>query len=143
MTLPAYCLSAEHWADFAVAALTHRAAGGLDLEAEERRVGGKAARLAWLDQLGVPVPPFRVLTVESFRAHLHSPVVAAALGEGMLRLAELEPGQQSPRATLASASKLLRTAVEEADLDRATQSTVAEALDALGPGPYAVRSSMI
>ena len=80
------------------------------------RVGGKAAGLARLHALGGNVPPWRALPIESFAAHW----AANRLG---------------PDATVEA---ILATRAEAALVD-----VIAAALQDIGPGPFAVRSSMV
>jgi pyruvate,water dikinase len=109
----------------------------------ERDVGGKATGLAFLHRLGLPVPAFSVLPAELFRAHLRRGGVPAALGEAMLELAEVEPGLPPAPAALRRASALLCGAVGAAEPDGVLREAATVAIDAIGDGPYAVRSSMV
>jgi len=107
--------------------------------AELQRVGGKAAGLALLHRLGVRCPEFFVVTAEAFRAHLRKGETPAALGEAMLAFAD---GQMAP-GDVAELSARLREAVESSPLDAELVEEIEAATGQLGPGPYAVRSSMV
>jgi phosphohistidine swiveling domain-containing protein len=111
--------------------------------ADPGQVGGKAAGLASLEELAMPVPPFRVLPQSLFRAHLLRGGIPAALGETMLMLADLESGDAAARTVVSDASALLRSAVETAEPAPSLREVVTTAVEELGAGPYAVRSSMV
>lgn len=108
--------------------------------ADPKLIGGKAAGLARLHQLGVRCPEFFVVTASAFRAHLRKGQIAAALGETMLALAD---GGVASAVDLVEVSARLRTVVELEPLDVELASMIEEATVELGPGPYAVRSSMV
>jgi phosphohistidine swiveling domain-containing protein len=116
-------------------------AGDVDV-AELQRVGGKAAGLALLRRLGIRCPEFFVVTADAFRAHLRKGETPAALGEAMLAFAELEDGRMAP-GDVAELSARLRAAVESVPLDAELVEGIEAATGQLGPGPYAVRSSMV
>lgn len=97
------------------------------LRAGEARIGGKALGLARLHEAGAKVPPWFVVSADAYRAHVArnglGAELAAAGGDG--------DGAR------------LRAAVERAPIDPALAAAVEDALGGLGPGPYAVRSSMV
>ncbi len=95
------------------------------MRASEARIGGKAAGLARLQHHGANVPPWFVVPTEHFRAHLES---VGLLGAGAL-------------ANESDASTITKS-ITERDIGKLSRQAVAVALAGLGPGPYAVRSSM-
>jgi pyruvate,water dikinase len=113
--------------------------GGLD----EGAVGGKAAGLDLLLRTGARVPPFFVVPATAFRAHLRDPGVVGQVGESVLRLAELPAGLRGDPAALTGTYAELRAAIERTPLPRELRQAIEAAAGGLGPGPYAVRSSMV
>lgn len=111
--------------------------------AGERRVGGKAAGLAAIEGAGLEVPPFCAIATDAFRDHMRRGEVPLALGRAMLDLAELDLAAVGAAAAIAEVAGPLRAAVESAAPSDTLTVAVEEALDELGPGPYAVRSSMV
>ena len=131
------------------AAGTARAAGSVVIPAAgvaaagERRVGGKALGLARIAAAGLAVPPFCVIASDAFRDHLRGGELPGALGRAVLDLADVDPGAPGAPAALAEVARALRAAVEGAPPAPSLADAVAGATDELGPGPYAVRSSMV
>jgi pyruvate,water dikinase len=111
--------------------------------AGEGRVGGKAAGLARLHAAGAAVPPWFVVAADALGAHLDAaglrPEVEAALGA----LAALPADDAATRARLEAASAQLRPRVAAIRPTAGLAASVTAALRELGPGPYAVRSSMV
>jgi len=109
---------------------------------DEASAGGKAAGLDLLLRNGAEVPAFFVVTAASLRAHLRHPEVAAQLGASMLSFAELPADLRSDPAALKEVSAGLCAAIERAPLADELRQAIELAAAQLGPGPYAVRSSM-
>jgi pyruvate,water dikinase len=102
-------------------------------------IGGKAGGLLRLARAGARVPAWFAVTTRAFHAHLQRAGLVEALAGAPLvgdiagtQLAELE------RRTAA-----LRQAIEAVAPDPDLVAAIHAALPALGPGPYAVRSSMV
>ncbi|HEV7805579.1 MAG TPA: PEP/pyruvate-binding domain-containing protein [Solirubrobacteraceae bacterium] len=110
---------------------------------DELLVGGKAYGLARLVAAGARVPPFCVVPTAVFRAHLRSADLLADIGEAMLLLGDIPARRRSDPAALDEVSALLRCAVERAPLHEDLRAAIEAAVADLGPGPYAVRSSMV
>lgn len=104
--------------------------------AADDRIGGKARGLADLHLLDCPVPDFCVVGSEAFRAHLRTGGIPAALGLAELRLAD------DPRG-VADVARGLYDAVAGVPAQEDVATSIAAALERLGGGPYAVRSSMV
>ena len=113
-----------------------------DWEPDEAVVGGKAAGLHLLCRTGARVPAFFVVPAAVFRAQLRHRDVAGRVGELLLLLGELPAGLPAGPAVLGDASARLRAALEGAPLPEGLAGAVEAAAAGLGPGPYAVRSSM-
>src|SRR5689334_12912295 len=113
-----------------------------DWEPDEAVVGGKAAGLHLLCRTGARVPAFFVVPAALFRAHLRHPEVAGRVGELLLLLGELPAGLPAGPAVLGDACAGVRAALERAPLPEGLGAAVEAAAAGLGPGPYAVRSSM-
>jgi pyruvate,water dikinase len=111
-------------------------------ELGEQRVGGKAAGLELLRRVGARVPAFEVLPTECFRAHLRRPEVVGGIGEALLALGEHPAAQTDPTA-LGEISALFGAAINSVPANADVRGAVQRSLDALGDGPYAVRSSMV
>jgi pyruvate,water dikinase len=111
--------------------------------AQEAWVGGKAAGLGRLLRAGARVPPFRVVPTSVFRAHLRAAGVLAGIGEAMLLLGEVPGERRTDPAALDEVSARLRAAVEGTPLPDGLLTAIEAAVAELGPGPYAVRSSMV
>jgi pyruvate,water dikinase len=109
---------------------------------DERHVGGKAAGLARLVRTGARVPPFCVVPTAVFRAHLRSGEVMACLGEAMWLLGERSGAGAQPDA-LDEVCSRLRAAIERLPMREDLRAAIETAVADLGPGPYAVRSSMV
>ncbi|MEZ5077268.1 MAG: PEP/pyruvate-binding domain-containing protein [Solirubrobacterales bacterium] len=111
-------------------------ASGLS-SASNLQIGGKAAGLLAMSEDGVSVPAFFVIASAAFRRQLRIPEAATAMGELMIDLGE--GGDVSG----SSAAKRLRSAVESQPSEPDLISGIHTALGALGPSPWAVRSSMV
>lgn len=115
-------------------------------------VGGKAEGLLRLGRAGATVPAWFAVTTEAFSAHLQRAQIEA---DGTLALAAngsadgsangSPDGLVDPKnlADLEQRTAALRQRIEQTPLDPQLNEPLAEALAALGPGPYAVRSSMV
>jgi phosphohistidine swiveling domain-containing protein len=108
------------------------------IAAPEAAVGGKARGLAALASLPVDVPPWFVITDAAFQAQLD-----ARVDEELARLSAVDPASDGFRDAVDQASRSLARAVERSLLPDALRDGIADALGALGPGPVAVRSSMV
>jgi phosphohistidine swiveling domain-containing protein len=106
------------------------------------QVGGKAAGLLLLQRVGARVPPFYVLPTECFRAHLRREDVVGDVGEALLLFAETREPREA-QVALVEVARRLQTAIEKVEPAEEVRCAVADALADLGPGPYAVRSSMV
>jgi pyruvate,water dikinase len=102
------------------------------LRAGESRVGGKATGLARLAAAGVRVPSWVVLPVEAFQRHLEQTGLADRIAT---QLRELDLGR------VEAAGRELRRAVEAAPAPVHLAGALGAALP--GPGPFAVRSSVV
>lgn len=101
------------------------------------RIGGKAEGLLRLGSAGARVPAWFAVTTEAFHSHL----VRAGLVEEIERtLAGLDP-DLLPELERRTAE--LRHRIESAPLDPGLEEQIRAALPVLGPGPFAVRSSMV
>lgn len=109
------------------------------------RLGGKGAGLAELVAAGVHVPAFLVITAGPFRRHLHRGRIPASIGQAELRLAETGTDTGDPRvqAALERISTTLTAAVGSVSLETHLGEALRSTLPVLGPGPFAVRSSMV
>jgi pyruvate,water dikinase len=105
------------------------------------RIGGKAHGLARLVAAGARVPPFCVITTEAFAEHLGAPGLAPQVEEALRALAALDGTRD--RAALEQRAALLRDHIDAAPLPAALAAAVQALLPGLGPGPFAVRSSMV
>lgn len=103
------------------------------------QVGGKAAGLLAIRAAGLATPEFFVVPAGAHRAHLRHASTAALIGTLALDLADTDDAV----AAAAKHSAALREAVVAVPLDAGLTSSVMAALGTLGPGPYAVRSSMV
>lgn len=102
-------------------------------------VGGKAAGLLSIVAAGLQTPAFFVLPASAHRRHLRQQRIATALG--VLAL-ELEDAADAAHAIAVRAEGLC-TAVLNAPLADAVSTDLCAAARDLGPGPFAVRSSMV
>ncbi len=111
--------------------------------AGEGRVGGKAFGLARLARIGANVPPFRVIAADAFATHLENPAIADVLRDRIQRISRIDPRTPAGASDIEAAAAPLRQVIESQPLAADVRAALAEALAALGPGPYAVRSSMV
>lgn len=103
-------------------------------DADAARCGAKAANLAHLRRLGLPVPPGVVLTAEAFEAFLDAGGLRARIAATLAGVCSLDPTALHARA------ERVRALVERAPLPAA----VTEALATVRfPGRFVVRSSAI
>lgn len=106
---------------------------------EYARLGGKALGLVKLATVeGVDVPPWFAVESAASVGHL----ARAGVIEDVLRVLD-NPVFENPQADLARFSADLRKAITETDLSPELIAEVEDALKDLGPGPFAVRSSMV
>src|SRR5262249_7621657 len=98
------------------------------------KIGGKAAGLARLEGAGGRVPPWFVITVDSFAAHLTQGDIDATIDR---ELAQLRPQ------SVEEAPQRLRRAIEAHPPPPVVRIALSGALAQLAPGPWAVRSSMV
>lgn len=111
------------------------------LWAGEALVGGKALGLAELSIHGATVPPWFVIDVRACRAAFDAAGLSVRLRRDLRRLHDMDLSVDRDRAEYDSIAEAMHEAVIRNA--RPPASTVAAALDELGPGPYAVRSSMV
>ena len=107
------------------------------LTASEESIGGKALGLARLEAAGARVPSWFAVPTEAFETHLEHAGVTPML-EPLARIGGLRASEQGD--ALAEAAREIRGAVESQPLDPAVAAELARALEALGPGPFAVRN---
>jgi phosphohistidine swiveling domain-containing protein len=112
-----------------------------DTSVEESDIGGKASGLTRLLAQQLEVPPFFIVRCAAFRAHLATGEVSAALGRVILSADDHAP--DAPDCDTNSRSSELRRAIGDLPLAMTLEEEIATALNQLGPGPYAVRSSMV
>ncbi|MCP4656300.1 MAG: hypothetical protein GY856_12880, partial [bacterium] len=117
-------------------------AAGDALAAGEPRVGGKAVGLARLVRAGATVPPWFVVPAEHFTTHLARTGAASLIAGEMVHIAAFDPGDPAAADTLADAATRIRRAVTALAVDETLLNALAAALETLGPGPFAVRSSL-
>ena len=114
-----------------------------DVRAEdEPYVGGKAAGLARLGARGARVPPWFVVSVEAFRAHMEKTGLASQIAAELSSLRAAAEASPSSSTRIEEVAAALRAAVEATALDGELAAEVARALAQIAPGPFAVRSSM-
>lgn len=101
------------------------------------RCGGKAVGLSLLKELGLPVPPGRVLTASAF-GHVVRWTGLDAFIRRQLRVARAG----DPDAII-RACALIQEAILDAALPPALEEAIGQAAAALGPGLLAVRSSAV
>jgi rifampicin phosphotransferase len=106
----------------------------------EKQIGGKAVGLARLCAAELQVPDFFVIPCDWFREHLKNGGIPSALGSAMLTIGDHE-GLIDIGESQKSIS--LRGAVEDEPIAASLRNAIVDALDKLGEGPYAVRSSMV
>ncbi|UQX10164.1 PEP/pyruvate-binding domain-containing protein [Candidatus Mycobacterium methanotrophicum] len=104
-------------------------------EPDSCRIGGKAWGLAEISRAGFEVPNFCVLPTQVFTEHISSKCAES------FAKAIFSESNNSGVAT-AGALACLSDAVRQSSLDLYLIEELAKKLDELGPGPYAVRSSM-
>lgn len=102
-------------------------------------VGGKAAGLLAIRAAGLTTPAFFVVPAAAHRGHLRQTGIAAQVGTLLLELADSD----DPAAAAAKHAAALREAIVAAAIDPALADALVAGLGGLGPGPYAVRSSMV
>lgn len=110
------------------------------VDVDESLIGGKAVGLVRLHSSGVQGAPFFVITCRPFRRHLETGAVPAALGRALL--AQHEAREEDP-ISIVRCGSWLRSAVESEPLDAGLCEEITVAVAELGPGPFAVRSSMV
>lgn len=118
--------------------ILHPAEGTKEAEAF---VGGKAAGLLRLHAAGAVVPAWFAVRTEAFLAHLTRAGLSdsGAAASGLM----LGPIDGIDLAELERRTAQLRQKIVEAPLDTAISEELRATLPRLGPGPYAVRSSMV
>ena len=102
----------------------------------EQQLGGKAMGLAKLVVAGARVPPWFSITADEFVRHLAR---AGMLDRIRARLSELA---EAPQLDQVSVTEMQRW-VTSLTLDSDFIASVEDALQTIGPGPFAVRSSMV
>lgn len=114
------------------------------------RVGGKAAGLARLDEVGAVVPAWVVLPSSALARHLgQSPALAAELAGSLASLMALDAHDLNHLSdpvllpTFQAEAAAMQRALLSSPLDAALVESITQALAALEPGPWAVRSSMV
>lgn len=107
----------------------------------EAFAGGKAQGLARLLGAGARVPAFFVVHSDAFQAHLQRGALGQEVSDALAALAQLDPKTQL--AQLERDAEALRHRIEQTPLTAADAAAVLAEVTALGPGPYAVRSSMV
>jgi len=111
-------------------------------DAGEDEVGGKALGLARLERAGAQVPPWVVLSAGSLVDHLGDRGSARGLRTEFALLDGLNPDSPDCRRTIERSAGRMRDIVLRAGLPEHLREDIADALEGLGPGPFAVRSSM-
>ncbi|HNN95078.1 MAG TPA: PEP/pyruvate-binding domain-containing protein, partial [Pseudomonadota bacterium] len=107
----------------------------------ESFVGGKAAGLLRLHAAGAVVPAWFAVRTEAFLAHLtRAGLSDSGAADSGLMLGQIEG---LDLAELERRTAQLRQKIVEAPLDTAISEELRATLPRLGPGPYAVRSSMV
>ncbi len=102
----------------------------------EEQLGGKAIGLAKLAIAGARVPPWFSVTADEFLSHLAQ---AGLLERIRARLSELSETSELDQASVTE----MQGWVTNLTLDPEFVASVGEALQSIGPGPFAVRSSMV
>ena len=110
--------------------------------APESTVGGKALGLAELGDLDVVVPPWFVVTDAVFQAHLDRSSTGARVDDELARINEHDPAAPDFRRSVDYTARILARGVERTLLSDGFRARLLAALQDLGPGPVAVRSSM-
>ena len=93
--------------------------------------GGKGFQLQRLMQCGLPVPPAFVILADAYRAHIEQASVRT----------HLDRIRAAPQTEQSVCLAQLRAAITAAPLDTTLRAGVATAVEQLGDGPLAVRSS--
>jgi phosphohistidine swiveling domain-containing protein len=106
------------------------------MAAGEGQVGGKTMGLARLDGADAHVPPWFSVTVDGFVGHLAK---AGVLDRIRARISELAETQEFDEARVTE----MQGWVTNLTLDPDFVQSVGDALQIIGPGPFAVRSSMV
>ncbi|MEE2786227.1 MAG: PEP/pyruvate-binding domain-containing protein [Myxococcota bacterium] len=113
------------------------------LDAGEPQVGGKAFGLARLKATGVCVPPWRVITADACLTYLRESPTYPSIVQVMDGLAELNPQDRAHRQHLEAVSQRIRDDIAASPVPFVNPDQPPTWLQALGPGPFAVRSSMV
>jgi pyruvate,water dikinase len=104
-------------------------------------VGGKAWGLAALAGAGVRVPAWLVVPADALAEHLDALGLTERVGAELARLAAWRGAEPDARREAARAARALAPALAPLAPDAALAAALADAVRALGPGPFAVRSS--
>ena len=105
------------------------------MAAGEHQAGGKAMGLARLEAAGARVPPWFSITADGFLGHLAQ---AGLLDRVRATICELCENPAFEESSLIDMQGWIKSLTLEPDFAHA----VGDAIQAIGPGPYAVRSSM-
>ena len=100
-------------------------------------IGGKAAGLVRLERAGAPVPPWFAVGAEAYARHAERALGAELLGACSAAI------DADDTEGLATACAAAQAALLEQRLNSGLEAAITLALERLGEGPYAVRSSMI
>ena len=106
-------------------------------------IGGKAFGLAKLEEARAPVPPWFVASADVFSAYLEKTELVSLIQTELDALSGLDLDSPSFLPKVQSAANAVQTAIRGGHLPSILESNIAHALQKLGKGPYAVRSSMV
>ncbi len=127
----------------AQAILRPAAAVAADPESRSVAIGGKAEGLLRLQAASARVPAWFAVTGEAFHDQLQQAGLAAAIAQALPAITAAATGEQSRLAELEHITAALRQRIEHMALQPELLQQLQAALSELGPGPYAVRSSMV
>lgn len=111
------------------------------VHAGDDRIGGKASGLVRLRRVGATVPSWCVIPVESFGAQLRKRDLASLVHNELETLRDARDTDERP--SIAAAALRIGAGMSSLQLTGDDLSEIAVALEALGPGPFAVRSSAV
>ena len=111
--------------------------------AGENLIGGKAFGLAKLEEARAPVPPWFVASADVFSAYLEENQFVSLIQSELDALSGLDLDSPSFLPKVQSTANAVQTAIRGGHLPSILESNIAHALQELGTGPYAVRSSMV
>ena len=118
-------------------------AAGETLAAGEARVGGKALGLARLATAGARVPEWLVVAVEAFATALEAAGLSERCERALAELSAIDAADPGRRRRIEETASALQAEVGALALPPSLLRELDAALTRLGPGPFAVRSSMV